>query len=119
MEGEEWPDEWADASETGVMMPLICSFQETDWSWWFWTVVLPCPIPSGLWVIGGVGSLSTGSPSGRGSGYLGLMYSQAPSKILHQGSSWAAGGPRPEKGDTRSRTEIPHVGAPAGHIGPW
>ena len=35
-------------------------------------------IPSGLGEIGGVGSLSTGSPSGRGSGYLGLMYSQAP-----------------------------------------
>ena len=39
---------------------------------------LSLPIPSGLGVIGGVGSLSTGSPSGRGSGYLGLMYSQAP-----------------------------------------
>ena len=39
---------------------------------------LSLSIPSGLGVIGGVGSLSTGSPSGRGSGYLGLMYSQAP-----------------------------------------
>ena len=39
---------------------------------------LSLPFPSGLGVIGGVGSLSTGSPSGRGSGYLGLMYSQAP-----------------------------------------
>ena len=39
---------------------------------------LSLPIPSGLGVIGGVGSLSTGSPSGRGSGYLGLMRSQAP-----------------------------------------
>ena len=39
---------------------------------------LSLPFPSGLEVIGGVGSLSTGSPSGRGSGYLGLMYSQAP-----------------------------------------
>ena len=39
---------------------------------------LSLPIPSGLGVIGGVGSLSTWSPSGRGSGYLGLMYSQAP-----------------------------------------
>ena len=29
---------------------------------------LSLPIPSGLGVIGGVGSLSTGSPSGRGSG---------------------------------------------------
>ena len=31
-----------------------------------------------VWVIGGVGSLSTESPSGRDSGYLGEMYSQAP-----------------------------------------
>ena len=33
-QAQEWPEEWADASEGGVMMPLICSFQETDWSWW-------------------------------------------------------------------------------------
>ena len=30
-QAQEWPE---DASEGGVMMPLICSFQETDWSWW-------------------------------------------------------------------------------------
>ena len=33
-QAQEWPEEWADASEGGVMMPFICSFQETDWSWW-------------------------------------------------------------------------------------
>ena len=33
-QAQEWPEDWADASEGGVMMPLICSFQETDWSWW-------------------------------------------------------------------------------------
>ena len=33
-QAQEWPEEWADAPEGGVMMPLICSFQETDWSWW-------------------------------------------------------------------------------------
>ena len=39
--------------------------------------LLSLSFPSGLGVIGGVESLSTGSPSGRGSGYLGLMHSQA------------------------------------------
>ena len=33
-QAQEWPEEWADTPEGGVMMPLICSFQETDWSWW-------------------------------------------------------------------------------------
>ena len=44
------------------------------------------------------------------------------SKVLHQGSSCAALGPHPEKGEvirwTRNQpTEIPHVGTFAGHIG--
>ena len=68
-----------------------------------------------VWVIGGVGSLSTGSPSGRGSGYLGLMYSQAPVRSYTKDRA----GTTPRKGeDIRSRTEIPHVGTSAGHIGP-
>ena len=33
-QAQEWPEEWADTPEGCVMMPLICSFQETDWSWW-------------------------------------------------------------------------------------
>ena len=33
-QAQEWPEDWADTPEGGVMMPLICSFQETDWSWW-------------------------------------------------------------------------------------
>ena len=70
---------------------------------------LSLSIPSGLGVIGGVGSLSTGSPSGRGSGYLGLMYSQAPVRSHTT----------PQKGEEKkARTEIPHVGTSAGHIGP-
>ena len=62
----------------------------------------------GLEVIGGVGSRSTGSPSGRGSGYLGLMYSQAP---VRSDTELGCRGTTPRKGeDIRSRTEIPHVG---------
>ena len=29
-QAQEWPEDWADTPEGGVMMPLICSFQETD-----------------------------------------------------------------------------------------
>ena len=71
---------------------------------------------------GGVGSLSTGSPSGRGAGTPRLNAQSGHSKALIQGSSCAALGPRPEKGEDKGRldnqpTEIPHVGTFAGHIG--
>ena len=79
---------------------------------------LSLPILLGLGVIGGVGSLSTGSPSGRGSGYLGLMYSQAPVRSYTKDRAGLQG-TTPRKGeDIMSRTEIPHVGTSAGHIGP-
>ena len=84
---------------------------------------LSLPIPSGLGVIGGVGSLSTGSPSGRGSGRnTPASCTVRPSKALKQGSSCAALEPHPAKGriqggEDNQPTEIPHVGTFAGHIG--
>ena len=46
------------------------------------------------------GSLSSGSPSGRGSGQESRLNVQSgPSKDPNQGSSWAAWGPRPLKGE--------------------
>ena len=62
---------------------------------------LSLPFPSGLGVIGGVGSLSTGSPSGRGSGYLGLMYSQAPVRSYTKDRAGLQGDHTPKGGVCR------------------
>ena len=57
---------------------------------------LSLPIPSSLGVTGGVESLSTGSPSGRGSGYFGSMYSQAPVRSYTMGRAGLQGDHTPK-----------------------
>ena len=79
---------------------------------------LSLPIPLGLGVIGGVGSLSTGSPSGRGSGYLGLMYSQAPVRSYTKDRAGVQGDHTPKGGGYKVKNRNSHVGTSAGHIGP-
>ena len=56
-----------------------CQFSSSHGVRVTWTSTCLFPF-LGVWVIGGVESLSTGSPSGRGSGYLGSMYSH----FLHE-----------------------------------